>query len=293
MNLYHLRYFVTLAHLEHYTRAAEELGITQPSLSHAIAVLEEELGIHLFEHEGRNVVLSKYGRQFLNHVESALATLDEGVAQMKKLSQGQGRIDLGFLRGLGAELVPELITAFQATGEGREVEFHLSTGATGELLGLLEKGACDLVLASCDATARHVSFYPVRPQPFRLVVPEEHPLSRLESVRLEDTLEYHHIRFDQSAAVRAEIDALYAALPRMPQIAYEVQEAQDIAGLVANGFGVAVLPEAYFLKSLRVKVLPLEQQEVQRYIYLAVSQRHTLSPAAEAFRRFVLKTAQR
>ena len=58
MNLYHLRYFVTLAHLEHYTKAAEILAITQPSLSHAIASLEKELGVKLFEKEGRNVVLT-------------------------------------------------------------------------------------------------------------------------------------------------------------------------------------------------------------------------------------------
>ena len=69
MNLYHLRYFVTLAHLEHYTKAAEILAITQPSLSHAIASLEKELGVKLFEKEGRNVVLTKCGQAFLTDVE--------------------------------------------------------------------------------------------------------------------------------------------------------------------------------------------------------------------------------
>ena len=64
LNLYHLRYFVTLAHLEHYTKAAEELMITQPSLSHAIALLGKELGVSLFEKEGRNEVLTKYGKMF-------------------------------------------------------------------------------------------------------------------------------------------------------------------------------------------------------------------------------------
>ena len=62
MNLYHLRYFVTLAHLEHYTKAAEILAITQPSLSHAISSLEKELGVKLFEKDGRNVVLTKCGQ---------------------------------------------------------------------------------------------------------------------------------------------------------------------------------------------------------------------------------------
>ena len=65
MNLNQLQYFVTLAHMEHYTRAAEKLSITQPSLIHAISSLENELGTYLFEKKGRNVVLTKYGRLFM------------------------------------------------------------------------------------------------------------------------------------------------------------------------------------------------------------------------------------
>ena len=65
LNLYHLRYFITLAHLEHYTKAAEQLLITQPSLSSAISSLEKELGVSLFEKNGRNVVLTKSEKCFL------------------------------------------------------------------------------------------------------------------------------------------------------------------------------------------------------------------------------------
>lgn len=85
MNLYHLRYFVTLAHLEHYTKAAENLSITQPSLSHAISLLENELGVALFEKEGRNIVLTKYGKIFLKDVEKSLEILDSSVKSLKKL----------------------------------------------------------------------------------------------------------------------------------------------------------------------------------------------------------------
>ena len=63
MNLFHLRYFVKLAHTRHYTRAAEELCITQPSLSHAINQLENELGLPLFERQGRNTTLTRFGEQ--------------------------------------------------------------------------------------------------------------------------------------------------------------------------------------------------------------------------------------
>ena len=65
MNLFHLRYFVQLAETKHYTRAAEQLCITQPSLSHAINQLENELGVPLFEKSGRNTELTRFGEHFL------------------------------------------------------------------------------------------------------------------------------------------------------------------------------------------------------------------------------------
>ena len=99
MNLNQLQYFVTLAHIEHYTRAAEKLTITQPSLSHAISSLEQELGTRLFERQGRNVVLTKYGRMFMQYAEEALAILDTGVRKTKAMTSlsGEGLISVIFI----------------------------------------------------------------------------------------------------------------------------------------------------------------------------------------------------
>lgn len=94
MNLYHLRYFVTLAKLEHYTKAAELLAITQPSLSHAISSLEKELGVKLFEKEGRNIVLTKCGQAFLEDVTKSLDILDSSINKLQMTGTGEGRIDI-------------------------------------------------------------------------------------------------------------------------------------------------------------------------------------------------------
>ena len=90
MNLYHLRYFVTLAHMEHYTRAADLLAITQPSLSHAISSLESELGVKLFKKNGRNVTLTKYGKSFLTDAEDILQKLDSSVGNLQLAGKGEG-----------------------------------------------------------------------------------------------------------------------------------------------------------------------------------------------------------
>lgn len=101
MNLYQLRYFVTLAETKHFGKAAERLCIAQPSLSHAIAQLEAELGVVLFERKNRSSTLTKEGMQFLSYVEKSLEILDNGIETMAHISRGEGCIELGFLRTLG------------------------------------------------------------------------------------------------------------------------------------------------------------------------------------------------
>ena len=90
MNLSYIRYFVELAHVQHYTNAARNLNITQPSLSHAISQLEEELGVMLFEKNGRNTELTAFGREFLACAERSLGTLDAGVESIQKEAAGDG-----------------------------------------------------------------------------------------------------------------------------------------------------------------------------------------------------------
>lgn len=103
MNLNQLQYFKILAQEEHYTRAAQMLSITQPSLSHAIAQLEEELGTRLFEKKGRNIVLTRYGKLFLPYVEESLKVLEEGVQRTRELNGSkEGIIHLAYIYTMGA-----------------------------------------------------------------------------------------------------------------------------------------------------------------------------------------------
>ena len=86
MTLNQLVYFQTVARYQHFHRAAEELNISQPSLSRSVATLEEELRIVLFERQGRNVRLTKYGRVFLEHTEKILKDVAVARTQMQQLS---------------------------------------------------------------------------------------------------------------------------------------------------------------------------------------------------------------
>ena len=150
MNLYHLRYFATLAHLEHYTKAAEILSITQPSLSHAISSLEKELGVKLFEKDGRNVVLTKCGQAFLVDVEQALNMLDSSVNKLQMTGFGEGRIDIAELRVLSSTVVPNFVKGFLDSSSNKKIDFHFhsSTGLTSDMIQGLKERKYDIAFCS-------------------------------------------------------------------------------------------------------------------------------------------------
>ena len=114
MNLLHLYYFCKLAELQHYIRAAAELYISQPSLSGAIASLESELGISLFQKRGRNIYLTKYGKEFYGYVHEALQTLDTGIAIAKEhAGELSGTIEIGSISTIQSDYLPLVISAFR------------------------------------------------------------------------------------------------------------------------------------------------------------------------------------
>jgi DNA-binding transcriptional LysR family regulator len=293
MNLYHLRYFLALSRLEHYTKAAEELMITQPSLSHAISSIEEELGVKLFEKTGRNVVLTKYGRAFQSQVEASLRILDSSINNLKLVGKGEGVIEIGFLRTLGVDLVPRIIRMFLEENPNSNIDFHISgaNGLTSDLLEGLKDKTYDLVLCSKMENEPLIEFTPFSKQDLVVVVPKNHPLAEKDSINLEETLPYPHIFFKPRSGLRSIIDKLFMTIGDFPKITYEIEEDQVVAGFVAYGFGIAVVPNMPILKHMEVKAIPLASPAWERNFYVATLKNTYLAPATRAFKKYILENA--
>ena len=288
MNLDYLRYFVKLAQVGHYTRASEQLNISQPSLSHAVRQLEEELGVPLFERQGRNTQLTQFGAEFLDCAARTLATLDEGVTSLRRKARGEGLIRLGFLRVLGTEYVPRLAARFLAAHPDRQIQFTFHSGRTQELLEGLADRRYDLVFCSRPAPELGLTAVPVRAQELVLIVPPGHPLAGRSGVSLAEAAPYPMVCFSRDSGLRAVVDELFDALGVRPQVAWETEEDQVVAGLVAQGFGIAVVPEMDVLHQLDLVALPITAPPYRRDFFLVHDDRRFLSPAARAFRQFVL-----
>ena len=202
MNLDYIRYFVKLAEVQHYTKAAEILCISQPSLSHAMRQMEKELGVQLFEKKGRNTVLTRFGEEFLDTAKRTLATLDEGVASLKKSARGEGLIRLGFLRVLGIDFIPQLAAEFIRENPGKNIQFTFHTERTEPLLKGLSDRAFDLVFSSAPKLELNMTAIPVHEQKLVVIVPKGHPLAERKAVSLEETLPYPQIYFAKGSGIR-------------------------------------------------------------------------------------------
>lgn len=287
MNLYHLRYFTTLAHYEHYTKAAEVLCITQPSLSHAISSLEMELGVKLFEKDGRNVVLTKCGNDFLAEVERSLDILDSGIQRAEASGNGEGRLDIALLRTLGSDLVPKLIRGFLSEYPLQSIDFHFYNGLTADLLEGLKAQKYDIAFCSRADNEPTIEFIPVSRQDLVLIVPLGHPLAAKDSIALEETLSYPQIIFSRRSGLRSIIDKLFAACGGFPQVVFEMEEDQTIAGFVAHDFGIAVVPNMPILNNMNLKVIHITEPAWERCFYMACLKNNYHVPLVENFKKYV------
>ena len=289
MNLTHLRYFAELAHTHHYTRAAQNLCITQPSLSHAIFKMEEELGVPLFEKSGKNTVLTVFGEQFLRSVESSLKTLDNGIDFLQRTARGEGLIRLGLVRPLGVDFIPSLARRFLDLHPDHDIHFSFQTDVTQNLVNDLNAHHYDLIFCSHPQKENGLTFKTVHRENLVLIVPQNHELAGFDSVNLEQTLPYPYVYFAESSGIRYEVDKMFQVLGKRPRIAYEIVEDQVTAGLIAHGFGIAIVPEMELLSSLNVKVIEILHPVVKRNIYMVSSDQFYMPPVVRNFHDFVLE----
>lgn len=288
MNLFHLRYFVTLAHVKHYTKAAESLCIAQPSLSHAIAQLEKEVGLPLFEKNGRKTTLTRFGEEFLACAEHTLSVLDAGVASLRRSACGAGLVRLGLLRTLGIEYLPRLVAEFLKSNPAALIQFSFHTDVTQNLLQGLAAGRFDLAFCSRPAEQFNFTAVQVRKQELVVIVPPEHPLAAQSAVDLAATAPYPQIFFAKSSGLRGVVDGMFAQVGVTPQIAYETEEDQVIAGLAAAGFGIAVVPQMELLRQLPLKILRITNPVYERGLFMVHNDAVFMPPAVGRFRQFVL-----
>lgn len=294
MNLAQLYYFRKLSELQHYTKAAKELYITQPALSDAIHSLEKELGVPLFQKEGRNVKLTCYGREFSAYVRDALCELDKGIEMMRKHTGGlSGNIFVGGLFTVTGDYLPALIRAYRDNcGDGVKIE--VSQNFSLALTEGLKNDTYDVIFAARKENEPKLHFEPLFAHQLVVVVPKGSRLASRPFVSLGDLRSYDIHTYRPGTPIGDEVDRVL--------VKYGISAHQDfddeitMGGMLsmADPHECALLTYTLGLKPFmdRIDIVAIDAREVPRdfhYIYMVYKKEKFQSGALESFIDFALK----
>lgn len=285
MNLNQLYYFQTIARLQHFTRAAEELHISQPSLSYAMSSLEKELNTRLFEKQGRNIILTKYGKVFLEYVSASLNELEMGKLHLKKYtSSEQGQIDIGYVYPLAPRYIPKLARSFLNESTNKDVTFTFYQGDTSNLIDGLKSEKYDVVFSSQIAAETDIEFIPLLQHSLTIVVPKEHPLASKKTLSLASIADYPLVVYNGDTGLGQLTHKALELAGIFPNITAEAGSEQAIYGLVEAGFGISLAAKIPEISQYQVTTIDIEEPYCQRHIHMAYI-RNRFQPAA--LKRFV------
>lgn len=282
MHLDDLRWFVVLADVEHVTDAAAELGVSQPTLSRALARFEEQAGVALFDRVNRRMRLNEYGRIVAEHARRGLAEMEMAGERIAALRDpDSGRVRLAFLHSLASWYVPERLRRFRQ--EAPAVAFDLFQGPAHEITERVVSGQSDLAITSPRPDAAELAWRRLHVERLCLAVPRDHPLAAKSRMRLSAAAGEPFVALERPFGLRLLMDELWAEDGIEPDIVFEATEIPTMEGLVAAGFGVAIVPVPREGADAKVVHVPLTDARAKREVGVVWVRDRSLPPPAERF----------
>ncbi|RCW45433.1 LysR family transcriptional regulator [Paenibacillus prosopidis] len=288
MELLQLHYFRTVARLEHMTKAAQELHIAQPALSKTIARLEEDLGVPLFDRQGRQIRLNTFGKAFLAKAETALTALEEGrreLADLAGMERGSIHLAAPTLNRLSG-LIGDFLTLHP------EVQFHLAQASTEEMVQQLENGQIDFCFTALPIGRPGIHELPVLNEEVFLAVPPGHRLASRTSINLSEVADESFIGYKKENIFRKRDDEIFEKAGITPNIVCEINEPSAKASLIKAGLGIAFVGacnRSDEAPPLPFVLLHIDNPRCQSSFQLAWHEKHYLSKAACEFRDFAVQ----
>lgn len=261
MNLSHLTYFKKLAEVKHYTKAASELYIAQPTLSVAISTLEKELGTRLFYRECNKIELTTCGKEFYNYVSQGLRSIEKGIQVVQEYEGKINRsLNLGTLYAMQVKDWSQAIQSFQNEC-GLGVTVNITQGFTPTLTKELEAGNLDIICAEKPEPSKGFACVHCWTQELAVAVSKNHPLAKRSSVTLDDLADYHILTYHNKSSVYDEMETLLSQSEKPLDIEFAYNDEITLSSMITpDTQNVALLCYSFLVKAFdEVVFLPLEE----------------------------------
>ncbi len=243
MELHQLKYFVAVAETGSFTRAAERVGVTQPTLSEQILRLESKkhgLNRRLFDRLGRKVVLTEAGQVLLGHAQAILAAVKEAERAVRDSAEG-GSLRVGAIPTVAPFLLPELITRFRK--DHPTVQLQLQEDLTERLLADVFAGELDVALMALPIRDDRLHIEKLFTEPLVMALPPKHRLVAKSEVKLADVVEEPFILLDDIHCFGDQVLSFCHRSGLEPRVVCRGEQIVTLLAMVAAGQGISVVPE--------------------------------------------------
>jgi DNA-binding transcriptional LysR family regulator len=281
MDLYQIKYFLAVFEVGGFTRAAERLFTSQPSLSVGIKKLEQELGVRLFERGGRRAILTHAGKHFLEKAQAILHEYESALSELKNF-QKQETLKIGILRTIRIDNLSRLIAIYRE--KYPSVALELCDGNLEQLRTWLELGEIDLaitVLGNNEDSKTSVSLFHQRRL---LAVPKTHPLAEKETITLGELDGVPYIE-RINCELWDESRKWFESEAIQPHVVYKADREEWVVSLVSAGLGVTIMPEWQGLSN--IKYIPIVNANLDRLVGLVWRAKQD-SEVVNVFRTFAV-----
>ncbi len=284
MELRQLEYFMAVATHLNFSRAAEHVHVSQPSLSIQIGGLEKELGTRLFDRLGRKVVLTQAGELFQVHAERALREVEQAAQVVHELlGAKRGRLVVGTLSTVNSYLIAPLVSRFKQRFPDIHLQVHAQPSSEivqGLLTNRLDIGICLLPL-----THTHVTTIPLFEERLALIAPAGMKIGKRRA-RMQDLAPLPLVLMPADYCLRKMVESECAKAGVHPQVVLEMTSPEGILQAVAEGTGATILPELYVksrLPASELQIIDLYDPTPCHTVGLAYLTKRHRGQAADAF----------
>ena len=290
MQIGQLRAFLAVAEQRHFTRAARELGMAQPSVSAHVRRLESELGNELFDRRRGDLRLTVAGEALLPFARRILADVDAASAELSQVGGlARGRLSIGATPSLAATLVPPVLARFHTACPG--IELALREAGSLELVAALVEGAVDIALVILPVRHEALETQALLREELVVAVARTHPLAKRRTIAMTDLRDVPLVMFRQGYDLRSATEAACRGAGFAPTIAVEGGEMDGVLRLTTAGLGAAIVPSLIVEPRGPLRAVRIEKSALTRTIGIAHRRDRRLSHAGqeliETFRSLV------
>ncbi|MCK6445292.1 MAG: LysR substrate-binding domain-containing protein [Planctomycetes bacterium] len=237
----HLRYFLAVAETANFTRAAERLGVSQPSVSQQLKELEKKLGTPLFARLGKEVRLTDAGAAFRQHAEVVVRKLDEACGSVGQVTGlVRGHLEVGVIPALHLAWVPKVLGRLAADHSGLSVAVHEKP--TRAVERDVESGRIALGLGIMTRSSPNLRYERLVTEPFVLIARDDHAFARRRSVDTKELADTRLILLPETFDIRLAIDEHFLRAKLRPKVAFEIDTIDATLAAVHAARTPTILP---------------------------------------------------